>query len=76
MSTDPWVDPNKPPPSVAITLCTSDYRGDHAADVAVAIRAEPDETVATLVARSGLTNIHDHLEIRLVRPDDGNAEPF
>lgn len=35
-----------------ITLVTEDYRGDHAADVRIALDADPNETIAALVDRA------------------------
>lgn len=60
------------PPAYTVSLVTSDYRGDHAADVQVAIDVRPGETVAALVARA-LANAHpreDHLALRLVQVVD------
>jgi len=48
---------------VAILIRTSEMRGDHAADVAVAMRSIPGETVEALVARCRLTPT-DVIEIR------------
>lgn len=55
-----------------ITLVTSDYRGDHAADVTRAIDVREGETVEDLVARA-LETAHpltDHLELRVVHVVD------
>lgn len=49
-----------------IILVTSEYRGDHAADVAVAIPPKPGETVEELVQRADL-HPTDHLAIRIMR---------
>lgn len=56
-----------------VLLQTSDYRGDHSADVAIAIEPLPNETVAELVARS-LTSAMDRLEIRLMRQPEPDPE--
>lgn len=54
-----------------VTLVTSDYRGDHAADVSVAVDVRTGETVADLVARllggarQGVGN--DRIELRVVQ---------
>jgi hypothetical protein len=49
--------------SVSILVRTSEMRGDHAADVAVAIRPIPNETVGQLISRCRLTPT-DVIEIR------------
>ena len=36
---------------ISCLLRTMDYRGDHSADVAIAVVVEPGETVETLVKR-------------------------
>jgi len=53
-----------------ILLKTADYRGDHAADVAVALDPVPGETVEELVQRSGMLSLDSRkgpevIEIRL-----------
>lgn len=54
-----------------ITLQTSDYRGDHAADVAVSVDVREGETVAQLVERCLNTSRrgveYDRVELRLVQ---------
>lgn len=60
-------------------LITDDYRGDHAADVKIAIEIDPDETVYQFVKR--IFGIHkgdakfykyqDHIELRIVKPIEG-----
>ena len=57
-----------------IILCsTSEYRGDHEADILVPVRYDPDETVAELVrrtlverARRRFTSEGDHLQVRVI----------
>jgi hypothetical protein len=51
----------------AVTLVTSDYRGDHSADVSLAFESQERETVEDLLKRVGLLNVNDHVEIRLSR---------
>lgn len=46
-----------------IQIVTSDYRGDHAADVRVALAFIPGESVEELLARAALSE-KDHVEIR------------
>ena len=48
-----------------ILLKTSDYRGDHSADIWVAHEVKPQETVEELAKRL-LTNPQEVIEIRVV----------
>jgi len=72
---------NLPPAhAISVLLRTSDFRGDHAADVARMFAVEPGETVQALVARllevgphaptyrgNGTPDVRsDHIELRLV----------
>lgn len=50
-------------------LHTSNYRGDHAADIAIAIEPTLGETVTEFVARI-LSRPEDHIELRVVRGGD------
>ena len=64
--------------SIQITVITSDYRGDHAADVRIAHEVDMDETVRDLVKRTlirenGHPKYEDHIEIRLIRPKDSEV---
>ena len=53
---------------LSITLVTSDFRGDHAADVRIACKYKQNETLEQLVKRlGGLPNQADHIEIRIIR---------
>ncbi len=52
-------------PEFAVTKHTSDHRGDHAADVVVAVAARGHEKVGALLNRVSLRPT-DHLEIRRV----------
>jgi len=59
---------------ISILLKTSEYRGDHSADITEAFIADPDETVAELITRLGLQEPvndkrrHvDHIEIRVAQ---------
>lgn len=51
-----------------IILSTSEYRGDHNADVSVALAHIPGETIDQLVRRSMMDSPTDSLIIRIVRP--------
>ena len=54
---------------LSILLRTSEYRGDHAADIAVAHETVDNETVCTLVERLLPTDSKcDWIEIRRVAP--------
>lgn len=61
-----------PPPQVTVSLMvnalvrTQDYRGDHAADTAVALAVSPDDTVADVIARAKMKDEHDWVELRVV----------
>jgi len=47
---------------------TQDYRGDHSADVKVAIEVKPNETVEELCQRTiGMLKNTDHLELRMAK---------
>lgn len=50
---------------ISILLKTSEYRGDHSADITLAYDLIGDETVADLVRRIKLTTI-DVIEIRTI----------
>lgn len=52
---------------IAILLRTSENRGDHAADVSIALEQKENETLEQLIDRAGLTCQFDHLEIRLLK---------
>lgn len=56
---------------LTIMVCTADYRGDHAADIAIALEYRPGETVEQLVGRAQLgRNPHargELVEIRLAQ---------
>ncbi|NCC65363.1 MAG: hypothetical protein EOM15_11975 [Spirochaetia bacterium] len=52
-----------------VSLITSEYRGDHATDVSISYKSEEGETIEQLIARTGLKNYEDRLEIRLVKED-------
>jgi hypothetical protein len=56
----------KPPPVYSILLRTSDYRGDHAADITRAYGFVPGETIEELVARVRLSIADDWIEIRML----------
>jgi hypothetical protein len=74
---------NPPATAIGVLLRTSDFRGDHAADVSRLFAVEPGETVQALVARILEVGPHapsyrsntapdvrvDHIEIRLVQGD-------
>lgn len=76
----PW-SPTDPPsatpvPAVAADLVTSDYRGDHATDVRVALAVTRETTVGDLLDRAAAHSRFreaalqpvDHIELRLVQP--------
>ena len=50
----------------AILLHTTDYRGDHSADVAVAIQPQAGETIEQLIERAPLVAPMDRMEIRVL----------
>lgn len=56
---------------LSILLKTSEYRGDHSADVAVAYEQVPFEQVAELVKRVDM-KFDDVLEIRVIKESDGH----
>ena len=55
-------------------LITEDYRGDHGADIRIALETDDDETVYQLVERifDGTKDekyrYQDHIELRIVKP--------
>lgn len=55
---------------IQVSLHTSDYRGDHSADVIIAYETHEGETVEQLVKRllfNGTSpNVADHIELRVV----------
>lgn len=57
---------------ISVMLITSDFRGDHAADVFIAHELKPNETVKELVERlikeDNLGGYSDHIELRVVNP--------
>ena len=60
---------------IQATLVTEDYRGDHGADVRIAIEINNDETVYQFIERIfGNTKgaddyrYQDHIELRIVKP--------
>ena len=46
---------------------TSEYRGDHSADVYRLYEIEPDETVEKLVKRIGLKELSDSIELKIIQ---------
>lgn len=53
--------------NIAILHVTDHYRGDHAADVAIAVHPIAGETVEALVARLDLKPT-DRIELRIMQP--------
>lgn len=53
---------------VSILHMTSENRGDHAADLAIAVAVRDGETVTQLAERILNGSHYDHIEIRLVKP--------
>lgn len=51
----------------AVTFHTSEYRGDHAADVTIAIECDSWETLDEIANRAGLERLEDHIEIRVIK---------
>jgi hypothetical protein len=49
-----------------ILLSTTEYRGDHSADVFVGIDADPKMSIEELAKR--ITGLNDHIEIRIAYP--------
>ena len=64
---------------LSVIVHTSDYRGDHSADIAVAHEVRPGETVESLAARLlGPQRRHvdwyaQRIEIRPVVPPEGDS---
>ena len=54
---------------IQVTLVTSDYRGDHAADVRIAYEARDGETVAELVQRVRADKRGDCIELRVIEEE-------
>lgn len=55
--------------NISILLVTSEFRGDHAADVRIAHEVKPGETVEELVGRLiDSRNFADVIELRRVKP--------
>lgn len=57
----------------SILLHTSDYRGDHSTDIAMAFNVRPGETVEQLAERLLIDKVHgakfnERIEIRLIQP--------
>lgn len=56
---------------------TEHYRGDHSADVVIAVEPRPNETVSDFAKRvlntyAPSSEAHiAHIEIRMIAPDDG-----
>lgn len=48
------------------TLITSEYRGDHAADIRIAIEPRDGETIDAMLERILRKNHCDHIEARAV----------
>jgi len=59
--------PTHPDEHFIIELITSDFRGDHSADVRRAFVCYPAETVGDMLRRVGLRQPDEHVEIRMVR---------
>ena len=57
-----------------ITLVTDQYRGDHSADVRLAVNVINGETVDQLVSRVFTDKPTDVLEIRLIRAMPGKED--
>ena len=53
------------PLGVSVHKVTDDFRGDHAADVSIALTADFDETLGDLLRRADL-RAKDYLEIRIM----------
>lgn len=59
---------------------TSAYRGDHSADVAIAIKAEPSDTIDTLITRCWKSQSMpmsdlDWIELRVVNDTGSGIDP-
>ena len=51
---------------IKILFITSEYRGDHAADIYKIYNLIPNETVEDLVKRIGLKDPQDSIELKLI----------
>ncbi len=65
-------DPITPKPALVAVLHTTDFRGDHEAEVIEHFEVSLDETVGTLWARLPIKRVysdkaHDWIELRIVR---------
>lgn len=72
---EPDSEPNKQPPVLHanILLHTDEFRGDHSAEVTIALDYKPNETVEELILRAGgqkkdgVLAATDHIEIKVVQ---------
>lgn len=51
---------------------TSEYRGDHSADLQIAVEVFENETVKELMSRILKGSYVDYLELRLIQPESGD----
>ena len=62
---------------ISVIWKTSDYRGDHSADVSIAVKANEDTTIKELIEKTLIKKQSkwkhekyiDHIEIRLIQAD-------
>lgn len=71
---------DKKPYRIEVLHSTSEYRGDHAADVLLAVMVEPWETIGQVVLRTLAENQKgafvggDHLQIRIAECTEAELE--